>query len=136
MSRFGLVVEYGWRSLKEDDGRITLATQTVLLFFLLTLSLTSASIQRYLSDNLDQMLGSDLVIESHTRMAGADEITLLSLANRVSVTQLSDVTLTFRDTWAKATLKLVDDAYPLQGSLQIGETPASPQRAVDSGPRG
>ena len=135
MSRFGLVVEYAWRSLKEDDGRITLATQTVLLFFLLTLSLTSASIQRYLSDNLDQMLGSDLVIESHTRMAGADEITLRSLANRVSVTQLSDVTLTFRDTWAKATLKLVDDAYPLHGSLQIGETPASPQQAVDSGPR-
>lgn len=135
MNRFRLILENSWRDLKEGDGRISMATQTALLFFLLTLTLTSASIQRYLADNLNQMLGSDLVIESHAPMKSADEIAFRALAQRVSVTQLSDITLTHRDAWARVKVKLVEDAYPLQGNLQIGDTPVAIQRAVSQGPR-
>lgn len=134
MSRVRLVLENSWRGFKESDGRISLATQAALLFFLLTLTLTSASIQRYLADNLDQMLGSDLVVESVTPMSTGEEARLRSLAQRVSVTRLSDVTLTHGNAWARVKLKLVDDAYPLQGKLQVGDTPAAPQRAVGRGP--
>lgn len=135
MNRFILVLENSLRDLKDGDGRISMATQIALLFFLLTLSLTSASIQSYLAANLDQMLGSDLVIESHAALSSGDEATLQSLAGRVSVTQLSDITLTRRDDWARVQLKMVDDAYPLQGDLQIGQTPAATQNAIGRGPR-
>ena len=118
MNRFKLTLENSWRDLKEGDGRISIATQTALLFFLMTLTLTSASIQRYLAGNLDQMLGSDLVVESHAPMKRDDEVAFRSLAPRLSVTQLSDITLTHKDEWARVQLKLVDDAYPLQGNLQ------------------
>ena len=134
MSRFSLIFENILRDLKDADGRISMATQTALLFFLMTLTLTSASIQTYLAENLDQMLGSDLVLESHAPLTKDDEAELKSLARGVSVTQLSEITFTHQDDWARVQLKLVDDAYPLQGNLQIGDSPAAAQRAVSRGP--
>ncbi len=128
------MLENSFGGLKGGDGRISMATQTALLFFLMTLTLTSASIQSYLADNLDQMLGSDLVIESHSPLTNTDEAALKSLAAGVSVTQLADITLTHKDEWARVQIKLVDDAYPLQGNLQIGDTPVDTQRAVSRGP--
>jgi len=135
MNFFMLTLENFWRDLKEGDGRISMATQTALLFFLLTLTLTSAAIQSYLAHNLDQMLGSDLVLESHSPLTRDDEVAFRSLAPRQSVTQLSDITLTHNDEWARVQLKRVDDAYPLQGQLQVGDTPAATQRAVSQGPK-
>ena len=134
MNRFMLILENSWRDLKAGDGRISLATQTALLFFLMTLTLTSAAVQNYLAGNLDQMLGSDLVVESHSPLTARDEATVISLAAGLSVTQLSDITLTNADEWARVKLKLVDDAYPLQGNLQIGDTPVATQRAASQGP--
>jgi len=135
MSRLKLMLENSWRDLRSGDGRISMATQTALLFFLLTLTLTSASIQSYLSDNLDQMLGSDLVVETHSPLTERDEATFRSIATGLSVTQLTDITLTHKDEWARVQLKLVDDAYPMQGNLQIGDTPVATQRAVGRGPK-
>ena len=135
MNRFKLMLENSLRDLKGGDGRISMATQTALLVFLLTLTLTSASIQSYLAGNLDQMLGSDLVVESHSPMTESDEVAIRALAPSLSVTQLSDMTLTHNDIWARVQLKRVDDAYPLQGNLQIGDTPVAVQRGVSQGPR-
>ena len=135
MNRLKLMLENCFRDLKGSDGRISMATQTALLFFLMTLTLTSASIQSYLAGNLDQMLGSDLVIESHSPLTKGDEAAFKSLAAGLSVTQLADITLTHKDEWARVQLKLVDDAYPLQGNLQIGDTPVAKQRAASRGPR-
>ena len=135
MNRFKLILENSWRDLRGGDGRISMATQTALLFFLLTLTLTSASIQIYLADNLDQMLGSDLVVESHSPLTEGDETAFRSLAGGLSVTQLTDITLTHKEEWARVQLKLVDDAYPLQGNLQIGDMPVAKQRAVSRGPK-
>lgn len=134
MNRFKLILENSFRDLKGGDGRISMATQTALLFFLMTLTLTSASIQNYLAGNLDQMLGSDLVIESHSPLTERDEATFKSMAAGLSVTQLADITLTHKNEWARVQLKLVDGAYPLQGNLQIGDTPVATQRAVSRGP--
>lgn len=134
MNRFKLILENSLRDLKGGDGRISMATQTALLFFLMTLTLTSASIQSYLAGNLDQMLGSDLVVESHSPLTEGDEAAFASMATGLSVTHLADITLTHEDEWARVQLKLVDDAYPLQGNLQIGDTPVATQRAVSRGP--
>jgi putative ABC transport system permease protein len=135
VNKLRLILENSWRDLAGSDGRISLATQTALLFFLLTMTLTSASIQSYLADNLNQMLGSDLVIESHSPLKPDDAARLRNLSGGLSVTQLSDITLTHNQQWARVQLKLVDDAYPLQGNLQISDTPASPQTAVRAGPK-
>jgi len=135
MNRIKFTLENAWRNLNEADGRISMATQTALLFFLLTLTLTSASIQRYLAGNLDQMLGSDLVVESHVPLQPDKETALRDLAPRLAVTQLSDITLTHNGEWGRVRLKQVDDAYPLQGNLQVGDTPVAKQRAVSQGPR-
>jgi predicted lysophospholipase L1 biosynthesis ABC-type transport system permease subunit len=135
MNLLVLTFENCWRDLKEGDGRIGMATQVAMLFFLLTLTLTSAAIQRYLADNLDQMLGSDLVLESHAPLTEAEAAAFSALAPRQAVTQLSDITLTHNGEWARVRLKRVDDAYPLQGRLQVGDTPAATQRAVDRGPK-
>lgn len=135
MTKWKLILQNGWQDLKEGDGRISMATQTALLFFLLTLTLCSASIQTYLADNLDQMLGSDLVVESAEVLTPDDEAALRALAPRLSVTQTRDITLTHQGEWARVRLKLIDDAYPLQGNLQIGATPVARQRAVTQGPR-
>ena len=135
MNRLRLVLENSLHDLRSGDGRISMATQTTLLFFLLTLTLTSASIQAYLTENLDQMLGSDMVIETHSPLTPPDAASLGAMAEGVSVTRLSDVILTHGDAWARAQLKLVDDAYPLQGDLQVGDSPASTQKAVKAGPQ-
>lgn len=134
MTRLRLILENSWRDLQSGDGRISLATQATLLFFLLTLTLTSASIQRYLAGNLDQMLGSDLVVESHAPLTSEQQTELRSLAQRVSITLLNDITLTHEDAWARIKLKRVDFAYPLQGSLALGESPVAEQRNVTKGP--
>jgi putative ABC transport system permease protein len=134
MNRFKLTLGYAWRNLKAGDGRISMVTQTTLLLFLLTLTLSSASIQRYLAGNLDQMLGSDLVLESHVPLNQDQEAALRGLAPRLAVTQLSDITLTHNGQWGRVRLKQVDGAYPLQGNLQIGDTPVATQRAVSQGP--
>lgn len=135
MNRLRLILENSLRDLRSGDGRISMATQTTLLFFLLTLTLTSASIHTYLAGNLDQMLGSDMVIETHSPLAPPDAASLGAMAKGIAVTRLSDVTLTHGDKWARAQLKLVDDAYPLQGDLQVGDAPAATQRVVRAGPK-
>lgn len=134
MSKFGLTFKNAWQDLFSSDGRISIATQTTLLFFLITLTLASASIQQYLSGNLDQMLGSDVVIESHTDLTPALETELADLASGISKTTLTSATLTHGGEWARVQLKQVDNAYPLQGTLQIGDTPASTQRVSAHGP--
>ena len=135
MNWITLSLENAWRDLRDRDGRISIATQTALLFFLLTLTFTSASIQRYLADNLEQMLGSDLVVERHGPLRRDHDLALRSLAPRVSVTQWNDLTLTHGGQWARVRLKRVDDAYPLQGTLQIGDTPVATHRASRRGPQ-
>lgn len=134
MSMLKLTFENAVQDMRSSDGRISLATQTTLLAFLLTLTLTSASIQRYLATNLDQMLGSDMVIESHTGLSKQNEATIKSMVSGVAKTTLTNITLAHGKNWARVQLKQVDDAYPLQGTLKIGEAPAATERPTTHGP--
>ncbi|SDE10940.1 ABC transporter permease [Kordiimonas lacus] len=134
MSKLRLTLENSLNDLKDSDGRISMATQAALLMFLITLTLTSASIQKFLATNLDQMLGADLVLETHEPLAPAQENALRGMASGVSRTRLSGITLTHKDAWARVQLKAVDSQYPLEGTLRIADTPASPERTASSGP--
>lgn len=132
MSKFGLTFENAWQDLVSSDGRISIATQTTLLFFLITLTLASASIQQYLAGNLDQMLGSDVVIESHTDLTPALETELAGLASGISKTTLTSATLTHDGEWARVQLKQVDNAYPCRAhfKLEIRPHPRSAGRPM------
>lgn len=134
MSKLNLILENTLLDLKSSDGRVSQLTQTALLFFLLTLSLTSASIQDYLEANLNQMLGSDMVLESHVAFEEAALQTLYEDADGVSRTDLMSLTLTHKDKWARVQLKQIDDVYPLQGVLQVGDSPAAVQEPITHGP--
>lgn len=134
MMSFPLILENVRHDLRASDGKLAILTQAALLFFLLTLSLTSASIQQYLSKNLTQMLGSDMVLEQHDALTPAQEANIRAIAPKVSKTELVGITLTFGSNWERVQLKLVDDAYPLQGTLMIGSSPAAEQREAIIGP--
>ena len=134
MKPFPLILENVRHDLKGSDGKLAILTQAALLFFLLTLSLTSASIQKYLAQNLTQMLGSDLVLEQHGALTPEQEGQIRAQAPKVSKTALIGITLTHGSNWERVQLKQVDSAYPLQGTLMIGSSPAAEQRAATSGP--
>lgn len=134
MSKLRLTLETCLRDFKDADTRISLATQAALLVFLINLTLTSASIQTFLAGNLNQMLGADMVLESHTSLSAAQQTTLHSMVDGLSKTRLSGITLTHGEAWAKVQLKSVDSHYPLEGSLRIADSPAAPERKANHGP--
>ena len=134
MISFPIVLENVRHDLKGADGKLAILTQAVLIFFLLTLSLTIASIQTYLTQNLSVMLGADLVVEQHGSITQEQESQLRALASGLSKTALMSVTLTHGSKWERVQLKLVDQSYPLQGTLMIGSSPASVHTPADHGP--
>ncbi|MCK0068990.1 ABC transporter permease [Kordiimonas laminariae] len=134
MSTVKLIWDNARHDLKAADGRITVLTQTALLFFLLTLTLVSASIQNYLKANLDQMLGSDVVVESHVPLEDRALQTLRSETQGLAKSELLKITLSFEKRWERVQLKLVDNAYPIQGQLMIGASPGADQMPAKRGP--
>ena len=117
------------------DSRLLRWTQLCLLFFLLSLSLSSQSIQAYLEKNLQQLLGADLVITQYQALTDEQLSYLKASSNALSVNHLRNVTLTNNKQWQAVQLKTVDDNYPLQGSLQLSETLSGQSRARDKGPQ-
>jgi predicted lysophospholipase L1 biosynthesis ABC-type transport system permease subunit len=121
--------------LKGSDGRISLFTQLILLFFLLTLSLTSASIQQYLEDNLNNLLGADMVLSGYRPLSSEQENTLKALSKGVVLTQQIPMVVTYQDAWQKVQVKLVNSSYPLQGQLRISRTREGVGEAHNEGPK-
>jgi len=134
MTPFSLILENVRHDLQASDGKLAIMTQAALVFFLLTLSLSTASVQQYLAKNLTQMLGSDLVIEQHGTLTAEQEAKIRAAAPKVSKTELVGITLTHGSNWERVQLKQVDGAYPLQGTLMIGSSPAAEQKATTKGP--
>jgi predicted lysophospholipase L1 biosynthesis ABC-type transport system permease subunit len=110
------------QEIKNTDGKIGLFTQFILLLFLMTLSLSSASIQRYLNDNLNNLLGADLVISGYRPIPEEQQQTLNSLSKNIEHTQQIPLVITHKDAYQKAQVKLVSDSYPLQGSLKTSQS--------------
>jgi len=118
MNQFKIALSNTKNDLKDSDGRLLLLTQTVLIFFLLTLSLTSASVQSYLRKNLNNMLGADMAVSSFVSLTPEQETALTGLSARSSKTQVMTLTFSHEGKWQRAQLKLADDTYPLQGQLK------------------
>ena len=114
-----IAIENVHHELKNTDGKISLFTQFILLFFLITLSLSSRSIQQYLNDNLNNLLGADLVISGYHPMPVDKQRALVDLSIEVEQTQQLPLVITHNDDFQKAQIKLVRSSYPLQGKPKI-----------------
>ncbi len=127
-----LAWQFYMQEFTQPHQRLLRWVQGVLLLFIVTLSLSSHSIQEYLQQNLQGLLGADAVI-SQKQPLSAEQLKEVSLfVDKVAMTQQIQTMLTYQGNWQQAQLKAVDHQYPLQGelvtstSLQgIGETSLS-----------
>lgn len=104
-----------------SDNRLLRWSQLSLLFFLLTISLTSNSLQNYLKTNMQQLLGADIVLSSYHPLNHSQSAYINSHSQRVSITELINITLTNGQLWQAVQLKIVDDNYPLKGHLKLSQ---------------
>ncbi len=130
-----LAWEHFCQQYRTSDSRLLRWTQLCLIFFLLTLNLTSHSIQQYLDDNLQQLLGADVVISQFTPLNQTQLDQVNQLNNGMSVVQQLNVTLTNKQIWQNMQLKVVDDNYPLQGQLKTSVLTNSVSETTTSGPK-
>lgn len=124
-----------WQEIHSPNNRLVYWTQFILMVFLISLTLSSASIQRYLENNLQNLLGSDMVLSRYHALPEDQMTALRGFSNALSKTQLLNVTLTHKAQWQKAQLKLVDDQYPVQGELSVGYDQFGAHHAIKHGPK-
>lgn len=109
-------------------------TQSLLMVFIMTLTLASESIQKHLIDNMDNLLGADAVVSQYGALTDENVQQLKALSHSHIYTQSIKTTLTHNDKWQRATLKAVDDSYPLQGKLTISDALETPSFSTDITP--
>ena len=119
---------------RQTDARILLIVQWLLILFLLTLTLVSSSIQNFLQKNLDNMLGADIVVTRYQALSDAELAELRRYSNRLSVTQLQTIALSQGELYQSVQLKMVDNHYPLQGTIAVGLSPDAEHLMVNNGP--
>lgn len=115
-----------WQFFSQERGylwqRFIAWTQIILMVFMVTLSLSSASVQSYLAGNLNNLLGADLVLQHSRALTGQHQQALSEFSEQIVFTRSINTTLTFNEQWQRATLKAVGEDYPLQGELRAGSS--------------
>lgn len=122
-------------SLKSRDQKLVMWTQGLLAAMLLTLTMTSSTIQMYLSENLKSLLGADVVIEHRRPLSDADKDILTAYSQKMSEVMMTPVTLSHGDKWQRVALKVVDDHYPVQGVVKIADQLGGQAVPVYHGPK-
>lgn len=112
-------LEQWWQSYGETNNRVLRYCQVLLMTSILFLSLTSAGIQQLLWQNMEQLLGADLVISHSTELSVEERDALTKYSRNATLSQLVDATLTHEGQWQAVQVKVVDSSYPLRGSVQI-----------------
>lgn len=119
---------------KSPHQRFLLWTQIVLMVFIVTISQSSDSIQRYLSYNLSNLLGADLVISQQRSLTNAQQLALADMSEELVLTRSISTTLTHKGEWQRATLKAVGEDYPLQGELRTSDSLGGEETTSMTGP--
>lgn len=117
---------FAWSNFRSNIGssstRLVMVTQGLLALLLLTLTMASASIQNHLSNNLETLLGADVVLETE-RPLDADDLQRLSASSaEFSQTFIVPITLTNGENWQRVELKVVDRQYPIQGRVSLSQS--------------
>lgn len=126
MSRASTILALAWQGFRQyyvcSDNRLLRRIQFCLIFTIGLLSFTIASVDRYLSDNLEQMLGADLVISQQYPMNTRNLSKLSVDSSALSVNRITKVTLTNKNRWQAVQLKIVDQHYPIQGQVALSSS--------------
>lgn len=127
-----------WHFFTQENRQLSQAlmylAQLTLMIFIVTLSLTSYSVQQYLQENLANLLGADAVVSQRGPLNESQQGRLSELANEQALVQTVTTTLTFGENWQSAKLKGVDQHYPLQGEMRVSMSLGGPEQAEFGGP--
>ncbi len=122
------------QEFSSSHQRLLRWTQGILLLFIMTLGQTSQSIQAYLNDNLQSLLGADAVLSQSSALTIKQQKELAAITNTIVQTQDIKTTLTHNEHWQRTKLKAVDAQYPLQGQLFTSSSLNDNEVVTQSGP--
>ena len=133
-------VQLAWYYFKQEydqpHQKLLRWVQAILMIFIVTLTLSSHTIQHYLQNNLQNLLGADAVLTQKAKLTPKQLSSLKNLSERIVNTLQINTTLTFNGKWQNSTLKAVGEDYPLQGKLLTSTSLQSPATATSGGPIG
>lgn len=126
---------YFTQEYRQPHQQLLRWVQTILMVFIVTLSLSSNTIQQYLQQNLQSLLGADAVLTQKNKLTKAQLTSLASFSESVVKTMQINATLTFNNKWQRTKLKAVGIDYPLQGKLLTSKSLQSPVTVAKGGPK-
>ena len=132
-------LQLAWQLYRQEyhlpQQRLLRWTQSLLLIFMLALSQSSFSIQHYLTENLEGLLGADALISQYQPLTDEQKVELSSKVAAVVASQQIKVNISHRDTWQYISLKAVANNYPLQGELLTSSSLDGKASVSLSGPK-
>jgi predicted lysophospholipase L1 biosynthesis ABC-type transport system permease subunit len=131
-------MQLAWHYFQQEYGqghqKLLRWTQAILMIFIVTLTLSSNTIQGYLQNNLQNLLGADAVLTQKNKLTSEQLRSLVNLSENVVNTLQIDATLTFNGKWQRSKLKAVGNDYPLQGQLLTSTSLQSQATPTIGGP--
>jgi len=132
-------IQLAWQFYRQEyhlpQQRLLRWTQSLLVIFMLALSQSSFSVQQYLSENLQGLLGADALISQYQPLTEKQAQALSAKVDAVSATQQIKINISHQDIWQYISLKAVDNNYPLQGQLLTTSSLNDKAAASVSGPK-
>jgi len=125
---------YFTQEYRQPHQRLLRWVQATLMVFIVTLSLSSNTIQQYLQGNLQNLLGADAVLTQKNKLTTDQFTSLTNSSDNIVKTMQISATLTFNDKWQGSKLKAVGPDYPLQGKLLTSSSLQSPPTVTIGGP--
>ena len=129
-----LAWHYFRQEYRQPHQQLLRWVQAILMVFIVTLSLSSNTIQKYLQGNLQNLLGADAVLTQKDKLTTKQFTSLSDFSESVVKTLQINATLTFNGKWQRAKLKAVGNDYPLQGQLLTSTSLKSPATVTNGGP--
>lgn len=129
-----LAWHYFLQEYRQPHQKLLRWVQAILMIFIVTLTLSSNTIQDYLQNNLQNLLGADAVLTQKDRLTTKQLTSLANLSESVVKTLQIDTTLTFNQKWQRAKLKAVGNDYPLQGHLLTSTSLQNSATITNGGP--
>ena len=131
-------IQLSWHYFKQEyrqpNQKLLRWVQAILMVFIVTLTLSSNTIQQYLQGNLQNLLGADAVLTQKDKLTTKQFTSLANFSDNVVKTLQISATLTFNGKWQRSKLKAVGSDYPLQGQLLTSTSLKSPATVTNGGP--
>ena len=133
-----IVLSLAWQQFtmqwQSKTNHLWLLTQLSLAFYLFVITLTGSTVQQYLADNLQHMIGADTLVTGSNINRDAVTAQITPHASQLSYTKQFSLTLTHQNQWQPVEIKAVDDHYPLRGEVVVANQLGGQEQRLQSGP--